>query len=600
MNQRQKEILQSQLNNEKRILNELKQVYMQALKDCEKKIADLSSRRDMENLQSIIYQKRYQQALRGQIEGVLEQLHSDEYATVSDYLARCYDDGFVGTMYDLHGQGIPIILPIDQEQVVKAVQTDSKLSKPLYNRLGEDVDRLKRSVRAEVSRGIATGMTWNEIAVKISRSFTHTSFSKAYNRAMTIARTEGHRIAVEAANNAQYKAKEKGADVLKQWDATLDTRTRDSHRMVDGEIRELDEKFSNGLMYPGDPSGGAAEVCNCRCALLQRARWELDEDELNTLKERAEFFELDKSKDFEDFKNKYLKAQESERVRGSAQKMNDNVEQRLIRKGVYVDIKEAGKYEKEAIQNLNHLDKLLDEYKSTTVSYTVTNKGLIGTENGSAYMLNGKTSISVRSRAYKKIKTTDQLGLGDNQHLGVTYHEFAHSLSQSREKTDPEFWKEIRKIKKEYEGIHGHGDWFDIKISDYASKDADEFLAEAFAQAKLSENPSPYAKKVLDVVDKYFKKEPLENTAKDSKIDLNLQFFAKSSKDYETVVLPKDEYAHVMSELNTHLSDEQRKQKVVTKAIGNYNYTIENNGFDNYRIIGKEDIDSDALDWWDK
>lgn len=312
MNQRQKEILQSQLNNEKRILNELKQVYMQAIKDCEKKIADLSSRRDMENLQSIIYQKRYQQALRGQLEGVLEQLHSDEYATVSDYLARCYDDGFVGAMYDLHGQGIPIILPIDQEQVVKAVQTDSKLSKPLYSRLGEDVDRLKRSVRAEVSRGIATGMTWNEIAVKIFRSFTHTSFSKAYNRAMTIARTEGHRIAVEAASNAQYKAKEKGANVLKQWDATLDTRTRDSHRMVDGEIRELDEKFSNGLMYPGDPSGGAAEVCNCRCALLQRARWELDEDELNTLKERAEFFELDKSKDFEDFKNKYLKAQESE------------------------------------------------------------------------------------------------------------------------------------------------------------------------------------------------------------------------------------------------------------------------------------------------
>lgn len=312
MNQRQKEILQSQLNNEKRILNELKQVYMQAIKDCEKKIADLSSRRDMENLQSIIYQKRYQQALRGQLEGVLEQLHSDEYATVSDYLARCYDDGFVGAMYDLHGQGIPIILPIDQEQVVKAVQTDSKLSKPLYSRLGEDVNRLKRSVRAEVSRGIATGMTWNEIAVKIFRSFTHTSFSKAYNRAMTIARTEGHRIAVEAASNAQYKAKEKGANVLKQWDATLDTRTRDSHRMVDGEIRELDEKFSNGLMYPGDPSGGAAEVCNCRCALLQRARWELDEDELNTLKERAEFFELDKSKDFENFKNKYLKVQESE------------------------------------------------------------------------------------------------------------------------------------------------------------------------------------------------------------------------------------------------------------------------------------------------
>lgn len=53
-------------------------------------------------------------------------------------------------------------------------------------------------------------------------------------------------------------------------------------RKVDGEIREIDEKFSNGLMFPGDPSGGAAEVVNCRCSLLERARWTLDEADLNT------------------------------------------------------------------------------------------------------------------------------------------------------------------------------------------------------------------------------------------------------------------------------------------------------------------------------
>ena len=64
-------------------------------------------------------------------------------------------------------------------------------------------------------------------------------------------------------------------------------------------------------MYPGDPSGGAAEVANCRCALLQRARWALDEDELQTLKDRAEFFGLDKADTFEDYKKKYLKAAET-------------------------------------------------------------------------------------------------------------------------------------------------------------------------------------------------------------------------------------------------------------------------------------------------
>ncbi len=310
MNQKQKEVLQSQLNCEKEILNELKQTYEQALKDCEEKITELSNRRDMENLQSIIYQKRYQQVLKGQLEGVLEQLHSNEFATVSGYLSKCYEDGYIGVMYDLKGQDIPIMAPIDQRQATAAIQTDSKLSKPLYGRLGEDINILKRSVRAEVSRGIAGGAAWSEVAAKLARNFKNTPFNKAYNNAMRIARTEGHRIQIEAADHAQHRAKEKGADVVKQWDATLDGKTRDSHRMVDGEIRELNEKFSNGLMYPGDPSGGAAEVVNCRCALLQRAKWNLGEEELNTLKKRAEYFGLDKTKNFEEYKGKYLKAVE--------------------------------------------------------------------------------------------------------------------------------------------------------------------------------------------------------------------------------------------------------------------------------------------------
>lgn len=71
---------------------------------------------------------------------------------------------------------------------------------------------------------------------------------------------------------------------MKQWDSTLDSRTRESHAIVDGEIRELDGPFSNGLMFPGDPSYGAAEVINCRCALLQSARKALldDDDDIET------------------------------------------------------------------------------------------------------------------------------------------------------------------------------------------------------------------------------------------------------------------------------------------------------------------------------
>ena len=95
-------------------------------------------------------------------------------------------------------------------------------------------------------------------------------------------------------------------------------------------------------------------------------------------------------------------------------------------------------------------------------------------------------------------------------------------------------------------------------------------------------------------------KTSIANSEKGSTMKIGLQFFARSSKDYKTIELPKQEYAHVMSELATHLTAAQRKQKVVTKAIGNYIYTIENNGFGNYRIIGKEIIDDEIFDWWEE
>ena len=91
----------------------------------------------------------------------------------------------------------------------------------------------------------------------------------------------------------------------------------------------------------------------------------------------------------------------------------------------------------------------------------------------------------------------------------------------------------------------------------------------------------------------------VDNPKNPAKMKIGLQFFARNSKDYKTVELPKQEYAHIMSELATHLTDAQRKQKVVTKAIGKFVYTIENNGFGEYRVIGKKTIDNEILSWWE-
>lgn len=335
MNKRQKLVQQQFLNNEEAVIKRLNKVYTQSSKDINDKIKNLTFTIDKlqqqydwmdpddpqrakvkSQIQSKIYQKQYQEQLQKQVEGILNQMQTKSYLTVSDYLDECYEDGFIGTIFDAHGQGVPIVTPINQEAMVRAVQLDSKISKGLYTRLGEDVDLLKRKIMAQVSRSISSGMTYGQTA-KALEGYTRIG----YNNAIRIARTEGHRIQTTATMDAMTAAKDKGADVVKQWDSTLDGRTRESHAMVDGEIRELDEKFSNGLRFPGDPNGRAAEVINCRCALLQRASWALktgmnpDTGEMTYTddsftkfdresKEVKQFAGID---DYKEFKKKYLK-----------------------------------------------------------------------------------------------------------------------------------------------------------------------------------------------------------------------------------------------------------------------------------------------------
>ena len=308
MNQRQKEVQQAHLDEEKAIIRRLKQIYEQAAEDCEQKIQQLSSRRDLANLQTIIYQKQYQEALKKQLEGILDSMNTEEFTSIAQYLEKCYENGFFGNLYDLHGQGIPLILPIDQKQVVRAVQTDSKLSEGLYSRLGEDTKQLKKTIQTELSRGIANGSSWLDMAAYIAEAM-KSPYNKALNNAIRIARTEGHRIQNQAALDNQYRAKEAGADIVKQWDSTLDKRTRPHHQQLDGQLREIDEEFEisgRKAMAPG-LFGVAEEDINCRCCLSQRAKYALDEDELDTLKERAAYFGLDKTKDFKKKKKKISK-----------------------------------------------------------------------------------------------------------------------------------------------------------------------------------------------------------------------------------------------------------------------------------------------------
>lgn len=121
----------------------------------------------------------------------------------------------------------------------------------------------KQKIQSAVTQGILQGEPIDKIANRL-RQVTDMNRNAAIRNARTT--TTG---AENAGRIDSYKeAESKGIKLKKEWLATLDTRTRDSHAALDGEKVDSDKKFSNGLMYPGDPSGAPAEVYNCRCTLV--------------------------------------------------------------------------------------------------------------------------------------------------------------------------------------------------------------------------------------------------------------------------------------------------------------------------------------------
>ena len=127
MNKRMKQVQQSLLKSELEVIEELEKSYQNAIDDINRVIISLLARKDTENLQAIIYQVKYQNALKKELEAFLNVLHTRNYTLIDNYLKDCYTNSHIGTLFDLQGQGIPLILPLDQEQMISAITLNSKL-----------------------------------------------------------------------------------------------------------------------------------------------------------------------------------------------------------------------------------------------------------------------------------------------------------------------------------------------------------------------------------------------------------------------------------------------------------------------------------------
>ena len=158
----------------------------------------------------------------------------------------------------------------NEDAVEKLIKEDTKML-PEW-KIDEEKDYVwnRQKVENSVTQGIIQGESIDQIAERLARDLKTTNMNKMRmfaRTAMTGAQNAGRQKQME-------DAIARGIDVSKQWVATLDDRTRDTHQKLDGQTVAVKESFHVGtkhgtadIRYPGDPSASPELVYNCRCTM---------------------------------------------------------------------------------------------------------------------------------------------------------------------------------------------------------------------------------------------------------------------------------------------------------------------------------------------
>lgn len=186
-------------------------------------------------------------------------------AYVNQVPAGVYAEGMNFATYEIeHGAKANTSFTLyNKNTVMELVANEPNLLPQAAFDKAKDTAWNSRHVTAAVTQAVLQGQTVPQLAASIAgiAAMDQRAAMKAARTAITSAHSLGKLKGYERAAGM-------GIDVEKQWLAALDSRTRGSHRHLDGETVKLDEEFGNGLKYPGDPDGPASEVYNCRCTLV--------------------------------------------------------------------------------------------------------------------------------------------------------------------------------------------------------------------------------------------------------------------------------------------------------------------------------------------
>lgn len=159
-------------------------------------------------------------------------------------------------------KNLGINFTIINESTLKNTAMAKELPLPKKLNVAKDKRWNAKKMNSSLLQGILQGESMDKIALRMLPIVDSNQAA-----AIRSARTMVTQAENKGRLDSYHELEDMGTILKKRWVATADERTRESHLEMDGEEVDLDEAFSNGLQYPGDPDGDPSEVYNCRCTM---------------------------------------------------------------------------------------------------------------------------------------------------------------------------------------------------------------------------------------------------------------------------------------------------------------------------------------------
>ena len=212
----------------------------------------------------VMYGKRFTE-MKEQCAKQLLNVNQTALAYVNGELPEVYAINYNALAGSVDGVGGYSFTLVDADTVRNLSVKDKSLLP--YKELdpAKDIPWNMKKINAETLQGILQGESMDKIAKRL-RNVQEMNRTQAIRSARTLVTGAENKGRLDS----HKRAEEDGIILEEKWVATKDGRTRHSHAMLNGETKKTNETFSNGLEYPGDPSGRPEEVYNCRCTMTAK------------------------------------------------------------------------------------------------------------------------------------------------------------------------------------------------------------------------------------------------------------------------------------------------------------------------------------------